>query len=186
MISEAGRVTSTREAGQYSGVAGRGGGKIRMLRAGSIILTIWSGIHGFLASAILATVLLFHGNSPLLIMVFDRSEIAGMDARVIAAMNCLTILYNTCAVAFTVLVLLIIWRNLIHGRRWAFWALLATIGFLEVLAFIASAGVGNARWQVNVILSALYIAGIGLAGASLLRRQTQKPSTRPGREGGGA
>jgi hypothetical protein len=180
MISEGGRMASTREAEQYLVVDGHDGEKVRMLKTGSIILSIWSGIHGFLASLILAILLFFHGNSPLLVMVFDKPEIAGMDARVIAAMNCLTILYNTCAVAFSTLALLIIWTSLVHSRKWAFWALLITIGFLEVLAFIASAGVGNARWQVNVVLSVLYVAGIGLAGASFFRRRTQNPSTQRG------
>jgi hypothetical protein len=170
-------MTSMREAEVYVGVDGHDGEKVRMLKAGSIILSIWSGIHGFLASLILAILLLFHRNSPLLVMVFDKSEIANMDAKVIAAMNCLTIMYNSCAVAFSVLVLLLIWTSLVHGRRWAFWALLLTIGFLEVLAFVASACVGNARWQVNVVLGVLYVVGIALAGASLFRRQTQNPST---------
>jgi hypothetical protein len=144
-------------------------GESRMLRGGSIVLSVWSGIHGLLASLILAILLFFHGNSPLLVMVFDKSEVASMDAKAIAAMNCLTIMYNSCAVAFSILALLIIWTSLINGRKRAFWALLITIGFLEVLAFIASAGVGNARWQVNVILSALYLAGIGLSGYSTFK-----------------
>jgi len=151
-----------------------------MLGRGSIILSIWSGIHGFLASLILAILLFFDGNSPLLVMVFEKSELAGMDPSVIAAMNCLTIMYNSCAVAFSVLALFIIWTNLVHGRKGAFWVLLFGIGFVEVMAFIASAGVGNARWQVNVVLSVLYVAGIGLAGASFFRRRTQNPSTQRG------
>jgi len=176
MISAGGRMASTREAEQRLGVDGHDGERARMLKTGSIILSIWSGIHGFLASLILAVLLVFNGNSPLLVMVFDKSEIASMDTKVIAAMNCLTIMYNSCAVAFSILALLIIWTSLVNARKWAFWALLSTIGFVEVLAFIASAGVGNARWQVNVVLSVLYVVGIGLAGASLFRRQAQNPS----------
>jgi len=55
------------------------------------------------------------------------------------------------------------------GQKWAFWALLITIGFVEILTFIASAPIGNARWQVNIILSALYVVGIGLSGYSLFK-----------------
>jgi hypothetical protein len=47
--------------------------------------------------------------------------------------------------------------------------LLITIGFVEIFAFIASAPIGNARWQVNIILSALYVVGIGLSGWSLFK-----------------
>jgi len=144
-----------------------------MLRRGSIVLSIWSGINIFLASLILTIVVFFNGNSPLLAMVFEKPEIARLDARVISALNCLTILYNSCDVALSVLALCIIWSGLINGKKWAFWALLITIGFVEILAFVASAGVGNARWQVNVVQSVLYIVGIGLSGYSLFKSKQQ-------------
>jgi len=70
---------------------------------------------------------------------------------------------------------LIIWSGLISGKRWAFWALLITIGFLEILAFVASAEVGNVwlRWQVNVVQSVLYVVGIGLSGYSMFKSKQQ-------------
>jgi hypothetical protein len=52
-----------------------------------------------------------------------------------------------------VLVWLLIRKSLIAGQKWAFWVLLFVIGFVEGMAFIASAPIGNARWQVNIILS---------------------------------
>lgn len=140
-----------------------------MLTRGSTILSIWSGINFLLASLILTSVVIFNANSPLLVMVFEKPEIAGLDARVIASLNTLTILYNSCSMALSVLVWLLIRKSLIAGQKWAFWALLFVIGFVEVMAFIASAGVGNARWQVNVVQSVLYIAGISLTGHSLFK-----------------
>ena len=67
-----------------------------MLKRGSIVLSIWSGINFILAFIILTIVVFLNGNSPLLAMVFEKSEIASLDAKVIAALNCLTILYNSC------------------------------------------------------------------------------------------
>ena len=101
-------------------------------------------------------------------MVFNESEIAGFDAEVILALNCLTILYNSYAVALSVLVWLVVRFGLSKNQRWSLWALLFVIGFAEVFAFIASAPLGNVRWEVNVVLSALYVVGIGLSGYSLL------------------
>ncbi len=141
-----------------------------MLKAGSIILSIWSGISFLLASLILASIIFFKSNAPILVMVFEKSEISRLDARAISAVNALAILYNSCSAALSVLALFIIWSSLINGSRWAFWALLITIGFVEGMAFIASAAIGNARWQVNVLLSALYVVGIGLAGYSIFRQ----------------
>src|SRR5512147_2002952 len=132
-----------------------------MLKAGSTVLSTWSGINFLLAALILTSLVIFNANSPLLVMVFEKAEIASLDAKVIASLNALTILYNSCAVALSVLAFFIISTNLINGKKWAFWALLVTIGFVEILAFIASAEVGNARWPVNVVLSVLYVVGIG-------------------------
>ena len=143
-----------------------------MLKRGSIVLSIWNGLN-FLISSLILTIAVFHiGNSPILALVFEKSEIASLDAKVIASLNALTILYNSCAVALSVLALFIIWSGLINGKRWAFWALLTTIGFVEILAFVASAPIGNARWQLYVVLSVLYVVGIGLAGYSIFKRKT--------------
>jgi hypothetical protein len=140
-----------------------------MLKAGSRILSLWSGLNFFISSLILAIVVFHIGNSPLLAMIFEKSEIAIFDPRVISALNCLTILYNSYAVAFSILAWFVIRLSLSRGQKWAFWALLITIGFVEILAFVASAPLGNARWQVNIILSALYIVGISLSGYSLFK-----------------
>jgi len=140
-----------------------------MLKTGSTILYIWSGINFLLAALILSSVVVFNANSPLLVMVFEKSEIASLDARVIASLNTLTILYNSCSVVVSVLVWTIIRKHLVAGETWAFWLLLFVIGFIEVMAFIASAQVGHARWQVNVLLSTLYVAGIGVTGYALFK-----------------
>jgi hypothetical protein len=142
-----------------------------VLKAGSIILSIWSGINFLLASLILTSVVIFNANSPLLVMVFEKSEIASLNAKVIASLNALTILYNSCSMVLSVLVWLLIRKSLIAGQKWAFWVLLFVIGFVEVMAFVASAGVGNARWQVNVVQSVLYLVGIGLTGWSLFKKE---------------
>jgi hypothetical protein len=138
-----------------------------MLKAGSTILSIWSGINFILAALILTTLVIFNADSPLLVMVFEKPEIAALDARVIASLNTLTILYNSCSVVVSVLVWTVIRKHLVAGEKWAFWVLLSVIGFVEVMAFIASAPIGNVRWQVNVVQSVLYVVGIGLAGYSM-------------------
>ena len=141
-----------------------------MLKTGSTILSIWSGINFLLAALILAILFIFNADSPLLVMVFEKPEIAALDARVIASLNTLTILYNSCSVVISVLVWTIIRKNLVAGEKWAFWLLLFVIGFIEVMAFIASAQVRHARWQVNVIQSILYIVGLGMTGYALFKK----------------
>jgi hypothetical protein len=140
-----------------------------MLKAGSNILSIWSVINFLLAALILTSVVVFNADSPLLALVFEESEIASLSAKVIESLNTLTILYNSCSVMVSVLVWTVIRENLVAGQKWAFWLLLFVIGFIEVMAFIASAPIGNARWQVNVVQSVLYVVGIGLSGYSIFK-----------------
>jgi hypothetical protein len=144
----------------------------RALKVGAICLYSWSALNFFLSSLILVIVVMHFGNSPLLRMVFEEPRISGFDADVILVLNCLTILYNSYAVAFSVLVCLMVRFGLGKGEKWVFWALVVTMGFVEVFAFIASAPLGNVRWQVNVVLTALYVAGIGLSGYPMLRPRT--------------
>jgi hypothetical protein len=142
-------------------------GESKMLKAGSTVLSVWSGINFLLAALILTTLVVFKADSPLLVMVFEKSEIAALDARVIASLNTLTILYNSCSMMVSVLVWTVIRHGLLAGDKRAFWLLLGVIGFVEVMAFVASAHVGHARWQVNVVQSVLYLVGMGLSGFAM-------------------
>jgi hypothetical protein len=140
-----------------------------MLKVGSIVLSIWSGINFLISAAILTMVVVFKANSPLLDLVFEKSEVAGLSGKAIASLNALTILYNSCSVVLSVLVWFLIRKNLLAGQKWAFWVLLFGIGFVEVMAFIASAPIGNARWQLYVAMSVIFVAGISLSGYALLK-----------------
>jgi hypothetical protein len=141
-----------------------------MLKKGSLVLSIWCVINFILAFIILCYVIILKENSPILqVASFSEAEIANLSAKVIASLNALTILYNSCSVVVSVLVWLLIRKSLIAGQKWAFWVLLFVIGFVEVMAFISSAPIGNARWQVNVVQSVLYVVGIGLSGYSLFK-----------------
>jgi hypothetical protein len=143
----------------------------RMLKSGCAALSCWSGINLFLSALILFLVVSGLQNSPLLSMVFVPSEVAQLSPKVIGAMNALTILYNSYAAAMSVLVWFIARNALRKQARWAFWALLVTIGFAEIFAFIASAPFHHTRWQVNVVLSLLYIIGMALTGYALHGRK---------------
>lgn len=141
-----------------------------MLKKGSLILSIWCGINFILALIILCYVIVLKQNSPILqVASFSEAEIAGLSAKTIAALNCFTILYNSCSLMVSVLTWPLIRKNLINGEKTAFWTLVFVIGFIEAMAFLASSYIGHGRWQVNVLQSVLYLAGIGLSGYSLFK-----------------
>ena len=141
-----------------------------MLKRGSIILSIWCVINFMLAFTILCYVIVLKQDSQILqVASFSEAEIASLSAKTIAALNCFTILYNSCSLMISVLTWPLIRKNLVAGEKWAFWLLVGVIGFIEAMAFLASSYIGNGRWQVNVVQSVLYLAGIGLSGFSIFK-----------------
>jgi uncharacterized membrane protein YhaH (DUF805 family) len=144
-----------------------------MLKRGSMVLSIWCVINFMLAFIILCYVIVLKQNSPILqVASFSEAEIAGLSARTLAALNCFTILYNSCSLAISVLTWSLIHKSLIAGQKSAFWMLAFVIGFIEVMAFLASSYIGHGRWQVNVIQSILYIVGIGLCVNPIFKTST--------------
>ena len=141
-----------------------------MLKRGSMVLSIWCIINFILAFIILSYVIVFKQNSPILqVASFSEAEIASLGAKTIAALNCFTILYNSCSLVISVLTWPLIRKNLLAGQKSAFWMLVFAIGFVEVMAFFASSYIGHGRWQVNAVQSVLFVVGIGLSGCSLLK-----------------
>ncbi len=141
-----------------------------MIKKGSFVLSIWCMINFMLALIILSYVLILKKDSPILqVASFSETEIASLSAKTMAALNCFTILYNSCSLMISVLTWPLIRKNLVAGQKSAFWMLLFVIGFVEVMAFFASSYIGNGRWQVNVVQSVLYVVGIGLSGFSLFK-----------------
>jgi hypothetical protein len=82
-----------------------------------MVLSIWSGINFLLAALILTSVVIFNTNSPILPLVFEESEITSLTAKVIASLNALTILYNSYAIAFSVLAWFVIRLCLSKGQK---------------------------------------------------------------------
>jgi hypothetical protein len=150
-------------------------GETKMLRRGSLLLSTWSVINFVLASLILCYVIVLKEDSPILqVASFSEAEVASLSPKTIAALNCFTILYNSCSLVISVLTWPLIRKNLVAGQRSAFWMLVLVIGFIEGMAFLASSYIGYGRWQVNVVQSALYIVGVGLCACPIL-----KPRSRP-------
>jgi hypothetical protein len=141
-----------------------------MLKKGVFVLSIWCTINFILAFIILGYVSVLQKDSPILqVASFSAAEIASLSLMTIATLNCFTILYNSCSLAVSILTWPLIRKNLAAGEKWAFWLVAGVIGWIELMAFFASAFIGHGRWQVNVVQSILYLAGIGLSGFSIYK-----------------
>ncbi|MCL1830449.1 MAG: hypothetical protein FWG21_03365 [Oscillospiraceae bacterium] len=146
----------------------------KQLKLGCSLLYWWSTINLFLSSLILLSVVTGLANSPLLSMVFEKEEVEQLSFVTIKALNCLTILYNSYAVAMSIMVWFVVKNALLAKQRWAFWALAISIAIAEVFAFVASSPLQHTRWQVNMVLSLLYILGMTLSGIALTKQKTEQ------------
>jgi hypothetical protein len=152
-----------------------------MVKTGSRILAIWCIINFLLAFVILSFVVVLKKDSPILqVASFSKAEIAGLSAKTIAALNCFTILYNSCSLMLSVLTWPLIRKNLVSGEKRAFWLLAGVIGFIETMAFLASSYIGNGRWQVNVVQSVLYVVGMGLCAYPILKPKSRLQGPKAG------
>jgi hypothetical protein len=87
----------------------------------------------------------------------------------VATVKCLAILFNSCAAGLSLLTVSVVWCALRKGEQWAFWALLLAAGLAQAMAFVADAAIGMRTLVPNLVLTALFLAGLGLAGYALHR-----------------
>jgi len=141
-----------------------------MLKIGAIILSIWGGFNALLATFILVQIIFF-GSHPLISrVVFDEKEIAELTPKTVAAIKDLAILMNATALAISILVLFVVWTGLINKEVWAFWALLISVGLLQVMQFVGDTYIGNKTLPASIIMTILFLAGIILSEIGLFRK----------------
>jgi hypothetical protein len=87
-----------------------------MLRVGAVILTFWAGARLLLALGILAMLLVFGKNAPVLLVLYGDISGKGVDARALATINALAVLCNAAIAAMSALSLTIIWCALVRER----------------------------------------------------------------------
>lgn len=141
-----------------------------MLRVGSILLTLWSGVNLLLALGILAGLGLFGLDAPALGILFDPSEIARLDPKVLGTVNALAVFGNACAAGFCLLVLFLTWTGL--ARRSAPSLRILALATLPVQAFgfLSDSFLGNRNLVANLVSTGVLLAGLVLAGIALRRR----------------
>jgi hypothetical protein len=110
-----------------------------MLRVGVIILTFWAGVRLLLALGILAMLLVFNKNAPVLVVLYGDIQGSGVDPRALATINALAILCNAAIAGMCLLSLTVIWCALVRRAAWAVWSLAACVFFLQGASFFSDA-----------------------------------------------
>jgi hypothetical protein len=138
-----------------------------MLKIGAVILTVGVIFNFLLAAGILVAVIFFGKNPPILHVSLEQAQIARLDKQVLTTFKSLAVYFNSAVVTFCVLSIFVIWMGLAQGQRWAFWALLITMGISQILSFVADSLIGNRTLVVNIIFTVAYMLGIGLSWCGL-------------------
>ncbi len=146
-----------------------------MLRVGAVILTFWAGVRLLLALGILAMLLLFGKNAPVLLVLFGDTQGSGVDASALATINALAVLCNAAIAALAVLSLAVIWCALVRRAAWAVWSIAVCVFLLQGASFFSDALLHHPDLVGNVAASSIPVVGIILSASGVFRRSITKP-----------
>jgi hypothetical protein len=136
---------------------------IKVLKIGAVVLSIDAALNLLLAAGIIVAIIFFGKNPPILHVSLGEIEIARLDKQVLTTFKSLAVYFNSAVVTFCLLSIFVIWMGLAQGQRWAFWALLITMGIGQISGFVADSLIGNKTLMVNIILTVVYLLGISLS-----------------------
>jgi len=142
-----------------------------MIKVGSIILTIWSGLNFLVGVGVLIYIVVLNNNAPALQMMMSESELRNLDPRVLSTTNSIAIFLNASIASFCLLSLYVIWGGLMKFRKWAFYALLASMSLMQVGGYLSDFLLGNGNiMAMNVGLFILTL-GFVSSGYAIFRRE---------------
>jgi len=142
-----------------------------MLRAGAIILTVWTGLKLAISVGVLFMQLVLGKNSPALIILYGNAQGSGLEPRALATINGLAVVANASVAALSILALVVIWAALVRRAVWAFWSLAGALLFVDVVRWIGESFFyrqGSLLADAATLLPTL--AGIACAAIGLFRR----------------
>lgn len=140
------------------------------LRAGAVLLSLWSGLNLLVAAAVTALVALGRP-PPALAFVLADAELARTDGRLLRVVESQALLANPCIAALCGLVLALVWKGVVAGQRWALGALAATLVPLQAFGFVSDASLGHSNLGANVLSSLALAAGLALCARGLYGTQ---------------
>jgi hypothetical protein len=141
-----------------------------MLRAGAIILTVWTGLRLVISLGILFMLLVLGKNSPALVILYGDAQGRGLDPRALATINGLAVVANASIAALSILSLIVIWAALVQREIWAFWCLAGALLFVDAVRWIGESRFyhqGNLLGDAATLLPTL--AGIVCAAIGVFR-----------------
>ncbi len=141
-----------------------------MLKTGSIILSIWSCLNFFPSLYVAASILFMDKHPPGLYAILDDNDIKSMSSQMLDTVDSIGLFANLSVAALNLLILIVIWRGLVKGIQWTYWALLASCTLSILAGVAADRAVGFAFPEVNLISAAIVAAGFVFCAIGLFKK----------------
>ena len=142
-----------------------------MLRAGAILLTLWTGFKLLVALGILFMLLVLGKNSPALLLLYGDSQGKSLDPRALATINSLAVVANTAIAALSILSIVSHLERIDEASRMGVFGLGVALLFLDVVRWV---GASVYYHQDNLLGGSVTLlptfAGIAYAEIGLFRR----------------
>jgi len=138
-----------------------------MLRAGAILLSLWTGLSLVLALGIVFMLLILGKNAPALLILYGDLQPKDLDPRALSTVNALAVMFNACAASICALSLSMIWFAVVRKAVWAFWSLAGCLAFLQAAGFASDTLLANKDFLTNTISSLLLRSGISFVGIAI-------------------
>ena len=140
-----------------------------MLKAGCVVLSVWSVLNLIPSSWIVVSILFRGGNAPGLYALLTQDQVRALAPDVLASANSIGVFANGLNVAYCLLFTIAVWKGLAQRIEWVFWALLASGIFALVAGVGADHTVGTQFPEVNLISALLLAVGLGCCAPSIFR-----------------
>lgn len=140
---------------------------MRLRTIGAVLLTCWLGLNLALALGILVAVIALGRHPPSLELYVEAGVRSTLHPQVLALVDGLAVFANACAAAFCALGLVVTWRGVLPGLRWALPSLSMISVLLLACGFASDACLGSPNLAVNVGSS--MVLGGGLLACALGR-----------------
>jgi hypothetical protein len=145
-----------------------------MLRTGAVILTFWAAVRLALAVGILAMMLVFGKNAPVLLVLYNDIQGKDVEGRALATINALAVLCNASIAAMRLLSLTVIWCALMRRAAWAVWSLAVCVFFLQGASFVGDSLLQHPDVFGNAAALSIPFIGVIFAAIGVSRTATAK------------
>lgn len=133
---------------------------MRLRLTGAVLVTCWLGLNLALAVGIVVAIVVLGRHPPSLELAVEAGVRSTLHPQALALIDALGVFANACAAAFCALALVVTWKGVMPGLRWALPTLSVVGVLLQAAGFASDACLGHTNLAANVGSSILLGGGL--------------------------